>query len=109
MECVPVVIQEAGSGEAVACNMPFERIPQHAADPGFGPVPPEPKVVELHQTAAEPASAGMVTPKNLSEAYEAHKAANKEVDLAMTKARKLGEFLNAFAAEATRNAAKGRP
>jgi hypothetical protein len=31
------------------CNLPFERIPQHAADPGFGPVPPRPKVVELHQ------------------------------------------------------------
>lgn len=31
----------------IPCNLPFERTPHHAADPGFGPVPPEPKVVEL--------------------------------------------------------------
>ena len=34
-----------GDGQPV--NMPFERVPQHEADPGFGPVPPKPKVTEL--------------------------------------------------------------
>lgn len=27
---------------AAPCNLPFERVPQHEADPGFGPVPPAP-------------------------------------------------------------------
>lgn len=27
---------------SIPVNMPFERVPQHAFDPGFGPVPPEP-------------------------------------------------------------------
>jgi hypothetical protein len=31
-----------GDIEPIAVNPPFERIPQHASDPGFGPVPPEP-------------------------------------------------------------------
>lgn len=28
----------------IKVNVPFERVPQHASDPGFGPVPPEPEV-----------------------------------------------------------------
>jgi hypothetical protein len=39
---------------AIPCNQPFERVPQHEADPGFGPVPPRPKVTQLHQSPAEP-------------------------------------------------------
>ena len=31
------------AGEGRPCNPPFERVPQHSADPGFGPVPPPPK------------------------------------------------------------------
>ena len=30
------------AGEGRPCNPPFERVPQHSADPGFGPVPPLP-------------------------------------------------------------------
>lgn len=33
---------------AIPCNLPFERVPQHQYDPGFGPVPPRPKVEPLH-------------------------------------------------------------
>lgn len=29
-------------------NLPFERIPEHANDPGFGPVPPRSNVLYLH-------------------------------------------------------------
>lgn len=32
-----------GEVEVAPVNQPFERIPQHAFDPGFGPTPPEPK------------------------------------------------------------------
>lgn len=27
----------------IAVNLPFERVPQHASDPGFGTVPPDPE------------------------------------------------------------------
>jgi hypothetical protein len=52
----PSAPPEAGKVQSV--NQPFERIPQHAADPGFGPVPPIPKVVDIRAgTIAEPPSA----------------------------------------------------
>lgn len=37
------------------CNQPFERVPQHAADPGFGPVPPppDPKIAHIGQNTPE--------------------------------------------------------
>jgi len=28
-------------------NLPFERLPQHAGDPGVGPVPPEPETISI--------------------------------------------------------------
>lgn len=46
---------------AEPCNLPFERVPQHEADPGYGPVPPRPVVTELRpipQEAAPRADAG---------------------------------------------------
>lgn len=30
------------TADPIPINLPFERLPQHAHDPGFGPVPPEP-------------------------------------------------------------------
>jgi hypothetical protein len=36
------------------CNLPFERVPQHHADPGFGPVPPKPNVIPICQTPDYP-------------------------------------------------------
>lgn len=43
--------------QAAPFNQPFERVPQHGADPGFGPVPPEPdsKVVSIHCNTPEDA------------------------------------------------------
>lgn len=35
-------------------NVPFERVPQHEADQGFGPVPPRPKITELFPKPEEP-------------------------------------------------------
>lgn len=32
-------------------NLPFERVPQHAWDPGIGPMPPLPKVQPLFESA----------------------------------------------------------
>jgi hypothetical protein len=37
--------------EPIEVNMPFARVPQHEGDPGFGPVPPRPKVKELFPKA----------------------------------------------------------
>jgi hypothetical protein len=39
----------------IPCNLPFERVPEHGADPGFGPVPPKPdrKVVPLRDVPEE--------------------------------------------------------
>ena len=39
------------SDEQTPCNLPFERVPQDAADPGVGPVPPRPKVERLFADA----------------------------------------------------------
>ncbi len=33
----------------IEVNQPWERIPQHANDPGYGPIPPESNVIELFQ------------------------------------------------------------
>jgi hypothetical protein len=33
--------QQPAQPEAATVNLPFARVPQHADDPGFGPVPPE--------------------------------------------------------------------
>lgn len=48
------------SWKPVLCNLPFERVPQHANDPGFGPVPPETNVIGIE--ANQPADA--VKPMN---------------------------------------------
>jgi len=37
------------SCELIEVNSPWERVPQHESDPGFGPVPPRSKIVELFQ------------------------------------------------------------
>src|SRR3972149_3504134 len=50
---------------AVKCNQPFERLPQHETDPGFGPVPPPPKVMQLHQVPAEPPASHIHTLNDL--------------------------------------------
>ena len=34
---------------SIPVNLPFERVPQHARDPGYGPVPPLPKVQPLFE------------------------------------------------------------
>jgi len=45
--CTKALLSQLGM-RSIACTQPFERIPQHAADPVYGPVPPVSNVVELH-------------------------------------------------------------
>jgi ribosome modulation factor len=44
---------EREAAKQIPVNLPFERIPQHASDPGFGPVPPESNVVSILSVEAE--------------------------------------------------------
>lgn len=39
---------ECDGAAPIPVNSPWERVPQHASDPGYGPVPPESNVVTLH-------------------------------------------------------------
>lgn len=56
---------EPTAASAPPCNLPFERIPQHAGDPGFGPVPTviplgskDPKHPSNQPQAEQPAAQG---------------------------------------------------
>ena len=44
----------ADENKQIKINSPFERVPQHANDPGYGEVPPRPKIVDLFQIPKEP-------------------------------------------------------
>ena len=55
----------------VTVDLPFERLPRHEADPGFGPVPPRRKVVDLRPEPQKPESRQVMWQRENRERYNA--------------------------------------